>query len=558
MPVSPSKQGLGGTAQGLADNMIYTSRTMGYPSKCFILVLVLGFAVVWGPPSFAQNKTACQLLSKADAEAVLGVTLQPPRDYAPFRSLLENEDFVDGKPGEGCTFTSYVPNQPNQPKTVAFSLEVRYSPAPNPNAVNDARKQVDTRTYDHPTDLPGLGDAAFWIGAPNNVTLFIFVDGTTRLMIGPSEIGLDKEKALAAKALASLGKAPSVYSYGTQPAGLKKPVLAADASPSPLDQLKRALTAKADAGDAKAQTALGKLYESGNLGKDGKVQHDYAGAAYWYHQASDHGDAQAAYELSILYRGGLGVPADAAQSFQLLQKAAEGNYVPSMVLLSETYATQRTPVSAERATDWARRAAEGGDPAGWLIMGFEYNAGDLGGDRPFWYASAMTAFKKAADGGNCIAMMEIGALYYQGNGVPADKSLAQSWQAKAASCQGGSVAMLQQQISQFQARAAAARQPALVSMFDAIPGIPKSAPSVARNGQSSYSGIVTAIGVAAAVAVALSLLLPDNGSPSAGAPSDPFFNYPTTQPDFDPNHGMNCQMQVDDWGLTETVPVSCI
>ena len=258
-------------------------------------------------------------------------------------------------------------------------------------------------------------------------------------------------------------------------------------NPSPLDQLKRALTAKADAGDAKAQTALGKLYESGSLGQDGKAQHDYAGAAYWYRQASDHGDAQAAYELAILYHDGLGVPADASQSFQLLQKAAEANYVPAMVLLSDAYAEQKTPVSGERATYWATKAAEAGDPAGWLILGFEYNAGNLGGDPPFWYTSAMEAFKKAADGGNCIAMMEIGDLYSNGNGVPADKTLAQSWQAKAASCQGGNVAMLQQQISQFRARAAAARQPALVPMFAAIPDIPKSAPPVARNGHSSSS-----------------------------------------------------------------------
>ncbi len=80
---------------------------------------------------------------------------------------------------------------------MTFSLEVRYSPTPDAHAVDETHKQVDTRTYDHPTDLPGLGDAAFWIGPPNNVTLFVFLGGTTRLMIGPSDIGLEQEKALA-------------------------------------------------------------------------------------------------------------------------------------------------------------------------------------------------------------------------------------------------------------------------------------------------------------------------------------------------------------------------
>jgi len=515
------------------------------------LVLLFGLGALSGLPAYSQNKAACELLSKADAEAVLGVGLQPPKATIPFRSLLD-PDFTSGTADQGCTFTNFVPNQPKPAKVVNVELEVRYATTPDANAVDEARKQVDTRTYDHPTELPGLGDAAFWIGPPNNVTLFVFVGGTTRLMIGPSEIGLDQEKALAVKALASLGK--TNFSYGTQPTGLKKPVLEAS-NRSPLDQLKRALTAKAETGDTKAQTALGKLYESGSLGRDGKVQHDYSGAAYWYHQASDHGDAQAAYELSILYHDGLGVPADASQSFQLLQKAAEGNYVPSMVLLSDTYAEQKTPVSAERATDWAMKAAEGGDPAGWLILGFEYNAGDLGGDPPFWYTSAMAAFKKAADGGNCVAMMEIGDLYSKGNGVPADKTLAQSWQAKGESCRGGNVALLQQQITQFRARAAASRQTALVPMFAAIPDIPKSAPPVAWNGHISASGVLTVIAVAAAVGIALTLLLPDEGSVSTGGQT-PNLDSPTPQ-NWDRDFGKNCQAEVGNWGVTDTIPVFC-
>src|SRR6202044_205876 len=79
-------------------------------------------------------------------------------------------------------------NQPKPPKVVAVGVEVRYSSTPDAHVVDETHKQVDTRTYDHPTDLPGLGDAAFWIGAPNNVTLFVFLGGATRLMIGPSEI----------------------------------------------------------------------------------------------------------------------------------------------------------------------------------------------------------------------------------------------------------------------------------------------------------------------------------------------------------------------------------
>ena len=512
--------------------------------------VLFGLCVLLGLPAYAQNKTACQLLSKADAEAIVGVTLQPPKPTAPFRSLLDS-DFTSGTVDQLCSFTNYSgPNRPKPPKVINVGLEVRYSSTPDAHAVDKTRKEVDTRTYDHPTDLPGLGDAAFWIGAPNNVTLFVFLGGTTRLMIGPSDIGLEQEKALAAKALAALGKA--TFTYGAQPTGLTKPVLG---KPGPnqtaLDQLKSVLSVKADAGDTKAQVALGRLYHSGTLNPDGSVKHDYAGAAYWFHQASDHGDAQAAYELAILYHDGLGVTADASQSFQLLQKAAEANYVPAMPLLSDLYADQKTPVSSERAMYWATKAADAGDPRGWLTLGFEYSAGLLGGNPPFTYRMAMEAYKKAADGGNCLAMMQIGELYSKGNGVPADKASGQSWQAKAQSCQGGNLAMLQQQLAQFRARAAAAHEP----LFAAIPVIPNSAPVVARNGNSAVdpyaSKLLAGIAVGLVIAEAISVLFPNSlsssgsnsGSTSSGSP---YLDSSDNRPDWERRGvpGGNCV----DWG----------
>ncbi|MDP8990756.1 MAG: sel1 repeat family protein [Acidobacteriota bacterium] len=493
-------------------------RAMRSMATCGVL---LGLCISSGLPAHAQNKAACELVSNADAEAILGVTLLPPKPSAPFRSLLD-PDFTNGMPEQGCELTNFrfsytTPNQPKPFKVVNVRLEVRYSPTPDAHAVDEARKQVDTRTQDHPTDLPGLGDAAFWIGAPNNVTLFVFLGGTPRLMIGPSEIGLEQEKALAAKALASLGK--TNFTYGT-PTGLNKPVLGkAGPKPGPMDQLKQALTAKADAGDIQAQLALGRLYESASLGQDGKVQHDYAGGAYWYQQASDHGNAQAAYELALLYRGGLGVGADAAKSFQLLQKAAEANYVPAMPMLSNAYADQKTPVSPQRATYWATKAADAGDPVGWLILGFEYASGKLGGNPPYWYQMAMEEFRKAADGGNCVAMMAIAELYSSGKGVPADTAQGQSWSAKAESCQDSNMTVLQQQISGYQARAAAAREPVTLSMLGAIPNIPRLAPRPSRNGQrsgfdwnSDFLGRLVAAGV---TLTAINLLLQDKGGASA-------------------------------------------
>ena len=183
------------------------------------------------PQNAALNKKACDFITKSDAESILGVTFQPPVSGAPFRSLLDNQDFIKGKIGEACEYTTYTPNQQPQQKIIFFSLEVRYSPTPNPRAVEDVRQQVAARTRHTPTDIADLGDAAFWI-RQNGATLFVFSGGTMQLMI-ESEIGLEKVKALAIKALGGTGRTGYVY---TAPAVAEtKPSLAAPApSPAPV------------------------------------------------------------------------------------------------------------------------------------------------------------------------------------------------------------------------------------------------------------------------------------------------------------------------------------
>jgi len=142
----------------------------GYLPACLMVLTIL--CVLSGTPAFAQNKPACALISKADAESILGVTIQPPKPSAPFRSLLD-PDFTSGTPDQGCEFTNIVSPRSKPSPYVHVRLEVRYAAAPNAHAVDETRKEVDTRTYDHPTDLPGLGDAAFWIGPPNNTALSV-------------------------------------------------------------------------------------------------------------------------------------------------------------------------------------------------------------------------------------------------------------------------------------------------------------------------------------------------------------------------------------------------
>lgn len=73
----------------------------------------------------------------------------------------------------------------------------------------------------------------------------------------------------------------------------------------------------AEAGDPKAQTIVGEIFEKG-LG----VAPDYATARAWYQRAAEKGYAPAAINLGQLYEQGLGVPKDQRQAFNWYRRAA--------------------------------------------------------------------------------------------------------------------------------------------------------------------------------------------------------------------------------------------
>lgn len=407
------------------------------------LAVLLTWAVA-GIPSYgyAQGKKACDLITRADVEAILGVPV---------------EEGTSTPEGSTCSFTNAPPNKPRPAKRVDVQVIVNYSAAPDPAAVEKSRKDIDEKTYQNPVDLPELGDAAFWHGSPQYATVTVFTGGTTVLTV-QGAVTLEQSKALALKALG--GPAKTGYVYGTPRAPLPRPVLAA-AKPGSVDQLKRDLTVKADAGSVPAQLALAKLYEFGTLAPDGTAKPDHAGAAYWYARASDQGDLEATTRLGLLYRDGLGVPANPASALDLLRKAAMADYVPAMVPLAYVYFAAKTPVSPMRRNYWAQQAAEKNDPMGWTLTGYLYNKGQLGGGPPYYYKMAMNAYLKGAEGGDCLAMMNIGGLYFNGDGVPQDRALAQTWFQKAEACQGKDLDWMREKAAKYRQRAASGRLPAV-------------------------------------------------------------------------------------------------
>jgi hypothetical protein len=117
---------------------------------------------------------------------------------------------------------------------------------------------------------------------------------------------------------------------------------------------------------------------------------------------------------------------------------------------------------------------------------------------------AMDSYLKAARGGDCVAMMNIGGLYFNGNGVPQDKIRAQSWFAKAESCQGKDLDWVREKAAKYRQRAATGRLPAVVE---------ERSPQKGGSDLSSGQKLVTTFLALAAIAIALDLA---NG-PSANA-----------------------------------------
>ena len=128
------------------------------------------------------------------------------------------------------------------------------------------------------------------------------------------------------------------------------------------------------------------------------------------------------------------MPANASAALDLFRKAAEAGHVPLMVPLAEAYMMQGTLVGGRRAIPWLEKATAAGDAEAWNDIGFLHAKGAYGPRSKIEYEMAMKAYRMAADGGSCVAYMNIGGLFFNGDGVPQDKHQAQNWFAKAESC----------------------------------------------------------------------------------------------------------------------------
>jgi len=188
----------------------------------------------------------------------------------------------------------------------------------------------------------------------------------------------------------------------------------------------------AEVGNAKAQFALGNMYQTGR-----GVPKDEAEAMRWFRKAAAQANPDAQYNIGIAYSSGRGVPKDEAEAAKWYDKAitgfrgkAEHGDLQAAYLLGHMYLYGRgVSTDDQEALRWFRKAAHGGYAGGQYYLGLMH-ANGRGVTRD--YSEAAKWYRKAADQGQVVSQYMLAELYANGRGVSKDEAEAIRWYQKAA------------------------------------------------------------------------------------------------------------------------------
>ena len=172
----------------------------------------------------------------------------------------------------------------------------------------------------------------------------------------------------------------------------------------------------AEQGDADAQFNLGVMYDKGQ-----EVAQDYSQAADWYRKAAEQGNANAQYNLGVMYLNGQGVPKDDSQAANWFRKAAEQGSANSQYNLGYMYRNgQGVPQDDSQAANWYRKAAEQGSANAQFELGVMYSVQQD-------YSQAANWFRKAAEQGHSEALFKLAKIYELGSDIEQNFVLAQTF-----------------------------------------------------------------------------------------------------------------------------------
>jgi TPR repeat protein len=198
--------------------------------------------------------------------------------------------------------------------------------------------------------------------------------------------------------------------------------------------LRTKLLPRAEAGDTVAQYTLGLAAQYASS-FDAKLEPDYRAAAQWYEKAAGGGLAEAMYSLAALHRIGRGVPLTDSGARKLLEKAAALGHSGAMVDLSKSY-LNRGFFALPEVLPLLEQASQKGNVEAHLMLGEIYQSSErlTRGIVQRNYQKAMQHYQTAAKMGSCVALLNIGGFYFNGDGVTQSREEAAKWFGQAGAC----------------------------------------------------------------------------------------------------------------------------
>lgn len=240
-------------------------------------------------------------------------------------------------------------------------------------------------------------------------------------------------------------------------AQMSAPPLPSLPSPEELSRSISRVRPLAEKGDANAQFLVGQYLEHVEPYIEGKPRtpeeyqrwsdrllKNQGEARKWYDMAAKQGHVAGNYALAKAYRF-----ANPLERRRLLLYAAEKGHLDAMDALSEhyryTYKKSEYRLDRDYPQDfgqvvlWKTRAGERGHLQAKEDLAIWYWKGLMG--LRVDYQKTRELLFDAANKGLCSAMLNVGGLYFNGDGVPQSASEAQSWFAKSKACDGNNAAL---------------------------------------------------------------------------------------------------------------------
>ncbi len=181
----------------------------------------------------------------------------------------------------------------------------------------------------------------------------------------------------------------------------------------------------AEQGDANAQFNLGIMYDKG---KD--VLQDYKKAVYWYQKSAKQGNASGQFNLGWMYQYGKGVEQNYKEAVYWYQKSAKQGSTSGQNNLGWMYRNGKgVEQDYKKAVYWYQKSAEQGNASGQFNLGYMY---DYGKGVLQDYKKAFNWYQKSAKQGDADAQNNLGWMYSKGKGVEQDYKEAVYWYQKSA------------------------------------------------------------------------------------------------------------------------------